>query len=109
MRSERTPDGYDSLREVLNNAFNQASIGKGKERHATDEPFTQQPILTIARLLDNHPAASLLFQAMKKITESGRLPTDRGIAELYGAIVYISAAILFLEEKHGQKAPRRGV
>lgn len=97
MSKATTDIRYDSLREVLESAYNQAAIGKGRERHANDKPFDEQPILVIARLLDGHPAASVLFQAMKKIVESARLG-DRATDELRGAIVYISAAIILMEE-----------
>ena len=42
---------------------------------------------------------SLLFQAFKKSEESQRLPTERAVAELLGAIVYLSAALIDLERQ----------
>lgn len=97
MPKTTTDPEYNSLRAVLDSAFEQAAHGKGRERHANDKPFDEQPILVIARLLDGHPAASLLFQAIKKIVESSRLG-DRATHELQGAIVYIAAAIILMEE-----------
>lgn len=92
-------DAYRSLREVLDMALEQASNGKGRERHATDgEPFEKQQILEIGRRLRGNPAAFNLGQAVKKIYESGRLPTERAVAELCGAINYIAAGILLLRE-----------
>lgn len=87
---------YDSLQEVLKQAFLQAAEGKGKERHAVgDTPFEKQPCCTIAREVG---LGFPLGQAMKKIIESNRLPKERGIAELLGSIVYIAAAIIVRRE-----------
>lgn len=45
-----------------------------------------------------------LGQAVKKIYESQRLPTKQpAIAELLGAINYIAAAVIVLEEKEGEQ------
>jgi len=90
-----TDTAYASLQHVLDNAFRQASEGKGKERHAEEgEPFEKQQIVEIGRRLQGNPAAGPLFQAVKKIYESGRLDDEKGIHELYGAINYIAAAII---------------
>lgn len=88
---------YDSLYKVLLSAYNQASNGKGKERHQlnNEECFENQKICEIARRLSTDYN---LGQAVKKIYESKRLEGDRGIAELYGAINYIAAAIIVLDE-----------
>jgi len=40
-----------------------------------------------------------LGQAMKKTQEASRLPNDRARAELLGAINYLAAAYLLLEER----------
>jgi hypothetical protein len=37
--------GYEPLYGTLCCALNQAQSGKGKERHANDEPFLKQPIM----------------------------------------------------------------
>ena len=88
---------YDSLYKVLLSAYNQASNGKGKERHQlnNDEPFENQKICEIARRLS---IDYNLGQAVKKIYESKRLTDERDIAELYGAINYIAAAIIVKQE-----------
>ena len=88
---------YDSLYKVLLSAYNQASNGKGKERHQlnNDEPFENQKICEIARRLS---VDYNLGQAVKKIYESKRLTDERDIAELYGAINYIAAAIIVKQE-----------
>lgn len=91
----RKDDGYGSLRRVLALAVEQASVGKGKERHANGRPFDEQPIMEIGRMVGSgYP----LGQAMKKAQESARLPNDRAKAELLGAINYLAAAYMLLEE-----------
>ena len=88
---------YDSLYKVLLAAYNQASCGKGKERHQLndEESFEDQKICEIARRLS---VDYNLGQAVKKIYESKRLTDGRDIAELYGAINYIAAAIIVKQE-----------
>lgn len=88
---------YTDLRRILNEAYQQAAEGKGKDRHANARPFTKQPIMEIQRLLGSNHFA--LGQAIKKAQESTRLSPERAKAELLGAIVYLSAAILRLEEQ----------
>lgn len=93
-------NAYDSLRVVLDEAFAQASEGKGKERHAygDEEPFEKQPICEICTRLGSIDGA--LFQAVKKIYECKRLPSERAVNELLGAINYIAAAIILLEKEY---------
>lgn len=88
-------EGYDSLAKVLERAFDQAARGKGKERHSKGEDFTAQVIVEGARRFGT---GALLFQAFKKSEESQRLPTDRAVKELLGAIVYLASAVIVLEE-----------
>lgn len=89
---------YGSLARVLQRAFDQAASGKGKERHAKEgERFEDQVIMEGARRFGT---GALLFQAYKKAEESQRLPTDRAINELLGAIVYLAAAVVHREESH---------
>ncbi len=93
---------YKDLQRVLNAALSQASEGKGKERHANDEPFSEQLIFQIEKWVQSFQ----LGQAIKKIVESQRLPKERAQAELLGAINYIAAHFLSLNgekdlfEKH---------
>lgn len=56
--------GYEPLAAVLQEALQQASSGKGRERHSQDKPFDRQPILEIGRMLRS--ADGELFQAIKK-------------------------------------------
>ena len=94
-RTIEIPEGYEALAYVLDKALNQAAHGKGKERHATGEPFDQQPICAITRRVGfGYP----LGQAEKKIEESQRLDTDAAVFELLGAINYLAAAVICLEE-----------
>lgn len=86
---------YSKLKEVLNRAFNRAAFGKGKERHSSGETFDRQPIILLNKMLGTNHGA--LFQALKKILESGRLPQDRAVNELLDVIVYVAASIIITE------------
>ena len=96
-------DKYLSLKRVLADAMLQAKSGKGKERHADDEPFQYQKICVINRWLEGSPVAGALFQAVKKTVESSRLSDSAAIHELRGAINYLAAAIILLEERDEEK------
>lgn len=88
--------GYEQLEAILNEALEQAAAGKGKERHANERSFEDQPMQLISKLTgDNH---GLAFQAIKKVQESLRLPDDRAERELLGAINYIAGMIIYLRE-----------
>jgi hypothetical protein len=102
MKDEYNDHNYDELRRVLKGAYDQAATGKGKERHATDEAFEDQKICVISRWISGSPVAGVLFQAIKKAIESSRLPKDRAIRELQGAINYLAAAIILLEEQEDE-------
>ena len=86
--------GYERLADVLKRAYDQAAVGKGRERHASGEPFHEQVMQIGARKFG---VGSLLFQAFKKSEESQRLPRDRAVAELLGAIVYLAGAVIAVE------------
>lgn len=95
--------GYERLGRVLQDAHDQSAYGKGKARHANARPFDQQPIMEIGRMVGfGYPAG----QAMKKAQEAGgmlaRGESDKARAELLGAIVYLSAAIMLIDEKSEQ-------
>jgi hypothetical protein len=87
---------YTSLQNVLNRAYEQASSGKGAERHGQDLPFEDQPMQTISNLLNTQNG--MLYQAIKKIQESTRMDTDAAVRELLGAINYIAGAVIWLEK-----------
>jgi len=86
---------YSDLFEVLREALEQAQEGKGEARHGNGLSFTEQPALTITRAVG---LGFPLGQAMKKIQESQRMDTDAAKRELLGAINYLAAAVLFLDE-----------
>ena len=89
--------GYEKLANVLTRAFDQAAHGKGKERHAKPaEPFDRQVMQEGAKRFG---VGALLFQAFKKSEESQRLPTERAVAELLGAINYLAGAVIAIESE----------
>lgn len=93
-------DGYDSLRAVLAQAVEQASGGKGTERHSNGQPFDQQPICQGGRRFG---IAGLVYQCWKKAHEVPVLLAmddgkARAVRELLGVINYAAAAILVLQE-----------
>jgi hypothetical protein len=94
--------GYDSLAVVLKRAFDQASAGKGRERHANALPFHEQPMQQIAK---RRGVGFLLGQADKKSEEAMGLPPGRDVAELLGAIVYLAGAVIFLERQRAASGP----
>jgi hypothetical protein len=95
--------GYESLVLVLRRAFAQAAFGKGAERHANALPFEKQPMTAINAMLGS--VDGFLYQAMKKTVESKRLPRDRAVAELLGAINYLAGAVIELERDSGGSPP----
>ena len=74
---------YFPLAQVFEAAFNQASAGKGNERHAysSDENYRNQLICEMDRRLHGN-ADGPRYQAVKKIYESARMDPDRAIKEL---------------------------
>ena len=98
--ADKRADNYASLSNVLRRAYDQASSGKGQERHGQDLQFTKQPMQLIQDLCGEGFA---LGQAMKKMQESQRLPHDAAIRELLGAINYIAGAIIHKEKLQGSK------
>jgi len=93
-------DPYMTLAKVLDRAFDQASGGKGKDRHVKVEGqrFEDQPICTLQHIYGNGYAFG---QVGKKMEEAQRLPKDRAVAELLGAINYIAAAVVVIEDGDG--------
>ena len=110
---EAMKDNYAALKRVLGYAVLQASEGKGKERHADGEPFERQKICRIARSVG---IGFPLGQALKKAEEAERLEPGAAMREILGAINYLAASYLILEEraKAEQKTepgtePERGI
>lgn len=90
---------YGPLGTVLNAAYDQAAVGKGKDRHARGKAFLEQPIMEIGRMVGPGYATG---QAMKKLQEAnamaGRGQFDAALAELLGAINYCAAAYILVDE-----------
>ena len=92
-----SPPHYKELRRVLDMAFEQASSGKGKERHAKGEPFEEQ---TIMQIIKAHGVGFATGQGEKKLREHHGLSTDDAkIHELLGVINYTAAAILYYDKR----------
>ncbi|WP_441280647.1 hypothetical protein [Tardiphaga sp. 862_B3_N1_1] len=90
--------GYEKLAQAYQAAYEQASVGKGKERHASDNvPFHEQPMTTINRQLGS--IDGFVYQAHKKSLEAKRLPLERAQAELLGAMNYLAGAWIELERQ----------
>ena len=92
---ESTP--YFELARVLGLALQQASKGKGAERHARGQRFENQPMMEISRMLNGSPIGCM-YQAIKKTQEASRMDVDAAQRELLGAINYLAGAYLLLEE-----------
>ncbi len=87
---------YHALADVLLSAYEQAAIGKGKERHARDRPFVDQPMQAISRLLGSPDGME--YQAVKKLQESQCMALAAAERELLGAIVYTAGVIVYRRE-----------
>lgn len=96
----RKPGPYALLEAILENAYEQAAFGKGKDRHANGKPFDRQPIMEIARMVG---VGYQTGQAMKKCQEAtsmaARGEQEAAISELLGAINYCAAAVLLIRER----------
>jgi len=93
---EEDVTGYEPLRYVLEEAFEQASQGKGRRCHANGKPFLEQPIMTGGRECG---PGGLAFQARKKVLEALNCADDeRAIADLLGAINYVAAMVILRRE-----------
>lgn len=96
-------DPYTTLRAILDAAFNHAATGKGKERHARDLPFDEQPMLETTRLVG---PGFPLGQAIKKAGEAagmiGRGELDAAEAECLGAINYLAGAVAWMREQQAK-------
>lgn len=89
-------EGYESLAAVLTAAYDQASAGKGSDRHAKGLPFHKQRMQGISELLDTD--RGMAYQAIKKITEGLDLPRDQMVREMLGAINYIAGIVIYNED-----------
>lgn len=86
--------GYEMLVAVLQDAHDQAAIGKGDERHANGLPFHEQRMQQISTQLDSDKG--MAFQVSKKMTEGLQFDDDaRREAELLGAINYLAGIVIY--------------
>lgn len=95
--------GYEALQMVLEMAYQQASSGKGKDRHSSnglsDRPFHSQPMQTESDEIGSFDG--LVYQVRKKTREGAKLPTDdRKINEWLGAINYLAGCIIWTLRHH---------
>lgn len=88
--------GYEELHKVLMRALEQASSGKGKDRHANDDAFENQIMCYMAGQIG---MAAPVFQVVKKSVEACRLPYPQNVNELLGAINYAAGAVIECERK----------
>lgn len=91
-----TDEQYAPLRRVLSLALEQASSGKGAERHGQGKPFDKQPMMEISRMVGG--PTGCYYQAMKKTQEASRMEPDAAKREILGAINYLAGAYLLLDE-----------
>lgn len=91
---------YSVLRSILDEAYQQAASGKGKERHANGKPWSDQPIAKIGRMVG---IGFNLGQVMKKAQEASRMDDDAACRELLGAIVYAASAIMLIREREANR------
>lgn len=80
---------YAVLRKVLDDAYRQASEGKGKERHADGRTFEEQPLFRISEMVG---IGFPIGQLIKKADESRGMQHKPAYQELLGVIVYAAAA-----------------
>jgi hypothetical protein len=94
---------YQPLKTVLMLAYQQAALGKGKERHASGKPFMRQPMMEICR---SHGMGFATGQADKKSQEAigmvARGEHDAAKFEILGAINYLAGAYLLIDEMRMQ-------
>jgi len=82
-------------------AYERASVGKGKERHADDKPFDKQQICELNRDFGNGYS---LGQIIKKAYEVRRLPAEEAVNELLDIMVYSAALVIVLKEDNRRDA-----
>lgn len=88
---------YGPLLDVLREAFDRASRGKGLKRHGDGKPFTEQWILRGLRVFG---LGGVQFQIGKKNEEVCNLPEIKDkVNELLDIIVYAAAGVIYLKEK----------
>lgn len=97
--------GYEKLAGALRDAYAQSATGKGKERHANDLPFDEQPILAIGRMCGmGYQTGQVQKKAQEATGMAARGKLSAARAEMLGVIVYAAAAVVLLDEM-AAKAP----
>ena len=95
---------YDSLLNVLMDAYGQATQGKGAARHGEGVDFEDQDMFAI---MDRVGVGFPLGQAIKKLCEGRRLNVAACRQEWLGAIVYIAGAICWLDKKNNEQIKKQ--
>jgi len=94
---------YEQVLRVLELALQQTQSGKGKERHASDNPFLEQEIMNGARCCG---LGAMVFQVRKKALEAARLAQrgefQKAKIDVLGSIIYDVALYLRIEEMENQ-------
>lgn len=87
---------YQIVLAILDSAYQQMALGKGKTRHDIDRlPFDQQ----ISPIIQSLGFDYATGQAVKKLHESMFLPDDQAIKELLGVICYVVIKINDIKKK----------
>ena len=90
-------DPYHELALILALAFEQSARGKGRERHSMGQPWVQQPIVRIGEMLGGSTGFTI-GQAIKKLQEAFRLPSEQALPELLGAVIYSAATYYVIQQ-----------
>lgn len=94
-QSAKDQEDYSDLLAVLLGALDQAAYGKGRERHANDAAFADQPMQAISDLLAS--PLGMAYQVAKKVVEATNMPSvEQQERELFGAINYTAGMIIWL-------------
>lgn len=99
--SETASAGYAPLAAVLQEAYDQAARGKGRDRHDNGEPFVDQRAMSIGRKVGpGFPLGQSLKKTEEAATMIGKGQPDAAIRELLGAINYAASAIMLIREQN---------
>ena len=91
---------YEPLRSVLMEALAQAAHGKGAERHANNQPFLDQPMMQLARMVGpGFPVGQAMKKAQEAIGMAKRGEREAAAFELIGAMNYLAGAVLAIREE----------
>ncbi len=91
MRKQDRVKGYEELEKILDMAYLRAAKGKGRERHANNQDFINQPIVKINALTKGGFA---LGQVLKKAEEIPKLSVIDGVNEMLDVIVYAASWVM---------------